>query len=1187
MGRVAGRVVVMPADRGVDGLLVSAYTVPAGEQSSARVRKRRLGSVITGPNGSFTIEYGAGERESPLQAEAWQLTVTVEVPGETPSSPLASETRDDAAPLESFRFVIRESRLNSAGVTLPAPISTDDLILRRRADRLVQQKLDQEESRLLAEHLDLSTKRRSHTAPQFQNFLGRLSSASSARREHHANGYLPPDANIEAENVRAIRHGLAEPFSHRRVSGGAVIEDDARNALVEKYGAALKGIPADQIEHLAWPWKKFVKGVLIAWPRWKKCGHDDENDCVRLLEGETPAETPHPPDAPNGDQPQPPAVTGPIDLATLVHVQSDSATSPETPASITLRAALQDVQAGVDGFLLRSGPADSPAMFDFHHLRIAFEPVWQELFDDRFSETAHELYSTLAEAGVDPNTYLFTEGDQLSLTFAKKNVTKAKSEKTPPPDASVVKAFEITDAEWDALLKAGLNDELVTLAKYSTGEEPSPEETKVKEIADAMAAIVKLFPGVPVPEMPSVESIRRGFRRQGTRMISYARGRALKPDKLDQFHQLLEDLEKSIKEPFRFNVYAANQATRSINFGVVVNYRQRWEPVAYQVGELVKTVPLAPKEVRRFSKRTTIKRSRSEKEVDNSLHTRRTETSDTWRAESEIVSKATSKTNFQLGAQGGVNIGIANASGSTALSHDTASESHEVKKQFREAVFKAAEEYKQERTLQVETTESVESTAEDSGEISNPNDEIPVTYLFYQLQRRYRVSEEIRSVTPVVLVAQEFPKPSHIDNDWIVRHDWILRRCLLDDSFQPALNYLASKIVGDEVALRELFENLQQHRRLVEEVKDEVIAIGAQVASRYTALELAIAKHADAVQAEESDGGIVPMPVGFLVEGSDVSVEATRLREESARDALERAAKEEKELQARLDRETTALASATDTYVKQLSEHLNRVAQVDRLRVHIKQNIFYYMQAIWSHEPPDQRYFRLHDVSVPRLVGTKTYDIEIDEDAVPMPPDWKKPHKLTVHSDIDAEHLEFDALGDVADLDNLMGFKGNFMIFPMRERNDITDVMMTPYYDQVARLRDPDPLGDWTLQSFAEYVCCLKDELSEEQFERKLPGLIETYRLLKEHGADDGEIIVPTDSLYIEALPGVRPVLEDFKLLHRAVDVKRAMADVRAVELENLRMAARLLAGEREDPTIEKKVVIEGSGQPVVVTDNP
>jgi hypothetical protein len=72
-------------------------------------------------------------------------------------------------------------------------------------------------------------------------------------------------------------------------------------------------------------------------------------------------------------------------------------------------------------------------------------------------------------------------------------------------------------------------------------------------------------------------------------------------------------------------------------------------------------------------------------------------------------------------------------------------------------------------------------------------------------------------------------------------------------------------------------------------------------------------------------------------------------------------------------------------------------------------------------------------------------------------------------------------------------------------------------------------------------------------------------------------VVVPTNSLYIEALPGTHPLLEDFKLIHRAVDVKRAQADLRHVELENLRLASRLMKGEDEDPDIDKKIVVSGA----------
>jgi hypothetical protein len=78
---------------------------------------------------------------------------------------------------------------------------------------------------------------------------------------------------------------------------------------------------------------------------------------------------------------------------------------------------------------------------------------------------------------------------------------------------------------------------------------------------------------------------------------------------------------------------------------------------------------------------------------------------------------------------------------------------------------------------------------------------------------------------------------------------------------------------------------------------------------------------------------------------------------------------------------------------------------------------------------------------------------------------------------------------------------------------------------------------------------------------------------------------VPTKSLYIEALVGTHPLLEDFKLLHRALDVKKVQAETRHAELENIRLAARALEGDREDPDIEKKILIESGSNVLVDTE--
>src|SRR5207249_603054 len=92
------------------------------------------------------------------------------------------------------------------------------------------------------------------------------------------------------------------------------------------------------------------------------------------------------------------------------------------------------------------------------------------------------------------------------------------------------------------------------------------------------------------------------------------------------------------------------------------------------------------------------------------------------------------------------------------------------KKEFHEATLKAAQEYRLERTLEVDTTSVVETEEISSGEISNPNNELTVTYLFYELQRTYQISEQIHRARAVILVAQDVPAPHEIDEAWLVTY---------------------------------------------------------------------------------------------------------------------------------------------------------------------------------------------------------------------------------------------------------------------------------------------------------------------------------------------------------------------------------------------------------------------------------
>ena len=63
---------------------------------------------------------------------------------------------------------------------------------------------------------------------------------------------------------------------------------------------------------------------------------------------------------------------------------------------------------------------------------------------------------------------------------------------------------------------------------------------------------------------------------------------------------------------------------------------------------------------------------------------------------------------------------------------------------------------------------------------------------------------------------------------------------------------------------------------------------------------------------------------------------------------------------------------STNTQRRTAKNHFSMLADIERLRIHVKDNIMYYMQAIWTHEPPDQRYFRIYNYEVPEFGASGT-----------------------------------------------------------------------------------------------------------------------------------------------------------------------------------------------------------------------
>lgn len=863
--------------------------------------------------------------------------------------------------------------------------------------------------------------------------------------------------------------------------------------------------------------------------------------------------------------------------------ESHLATEPQLNNHLSVKADLEEVHSSIDKFRLQAGPADNTAFHDIYDLQIALPHIWTTVFDDDLANVGQQLYEqhvrVQQEVGVQHKNETFTSVEQLKRLKDDVRLT----------------FYAVAEGD-DRFIKVKQLVIEITLENWASLDEPT--KVALYELALTWGKTLdRTWGGTSNRNFDEAKKARQ--------LLKFA----LDNTKLSRVEKLLQDLETRLTESYKFDIFAPN----SINFGILVNYRQKWDPLYYQVGDLVNTIPLAPKEIRKYVKKRIVKKSRTEKEVESGLRSRKEDSATTFRVDAEIVRKAENSTNFNMNTSGGVDLKIWSAKGGGSTDIDSSRQSALTKKEFREAVLRAAEEYKREHKLDISTSQEDEVEDTFIGHIENPNEELPVTFLFYELQRLYTVSEKLHKVTPVVLVANDVPSPDAIDEEWLMAHDWILKRAILDDSFLPALDYLRNRFVGDEVSADVLRQNLLTHVSVVEKITQDVEIHEKTLAEWQEEIERATELYAETQTTQSS--GLLGGGLSFIFGGSVDDSETKRILMEATKERLGTARAKERELRSRMGSALTALQEATNKYTHALENQMSRRTQILRLRSHVKDNILYYMQAIWSYEPPDQRFFRLYNMQVQEverpedsvLETTPTFYPGIDSEDELFGDSRQSQYvrvNLPGHSPV-----TFKRLVEIADLNTLLGYKGNYMIFPLKENNPVTMFMMQDFITlpkssyfgdptaqgsamtaegkKAPQVVDPDKRSQYTTNEVVKIVQCYVDSKSgrlSNAEQTKLSNLVKER--MEEVESEPNVVIVPSDSLYIEALRGTHPILEAFKLLHRATDVQKAQAEVRHEELENLRLALRLIEQKLEDPDIDKKISVEGINQPTTAIVN-
>ncbi|MFN3590914.1 MAG: hypothetical protein ACK4TG_01855 [Thermaurantiacus sp.] len=940
-----------------------------------------------------------------------------------------------------------------------------------------------------------------------------------------------------------------------------------------------------------------------------------------------------------------------------------------------------DIEASL-GHSLATGPADSPMVHNISVLHVAWEDVWTAAIDSVTRDKVAELYAELVQL-VDyapPPVRENGEVRELKELLAElSDLVRGVSADLSSPSALMDWLGEDLRDVWPHMSSyeqqkmlyfhhvdefAAVNGRIAGALKETTGPKFTLEallqtlDVASFSLIPMTGDIWKLSyrPYIDNPaylsDMPDFAGYDRSWiysqtighlarhatARKDAILLKNSARTALRSgtsvSSLGRAEALIAELQDRARQPYHFDVFAPD----TYNFGLLTTYRQTWVPLAYQAGDLAGTIPLAPGETRTYDVKRTATQTERRSETSGSTGIRTDETGGTLRAEAEIVRRTNQAMKQGVDTSVGGSFGgkIAGVGAKTDfkfggdMSADMGSDSASTKREFREQTQRMVQEYRAEHQVEISLERSTSEERQDTRQISNTNNEISVTYLFYELQRCFEVSARLQAATPVILVAFDVPSPDQISEAWLLEHAWIIRGVLLDRDLAPVLGELSESFAGDEVAVEVLEAQWKTQLAIVSELRRQLSGFTDLRDAARQAVERA-AREVRASPAPTPASSTAPMPLTieaavaaalFERGGTQSGMgEALGSERDSARQALDWADADRSDAETALRESIGALERATSIYIDAVRQRLNRRTRIDQLILHVKANILHYMQAIWRREVADQRYLRLYDLEIqwpgegkvalrPVMPSRRPGGTGSNVDLLPpgahtLPSPGHAPAKSPlidrlgfppVQDDLASslgaafeamvnvpEFAETRKLHQVADLDRILGFRGNYAAFRLKEPNALSIHMMQDFLDSYFGLRDPDPFGNLPTAEealhLAECAWNQPDITDEDQADiaRWLADALEMANEVSDI------VTVPTGELFIEALPGTHPVLEDFKLRHRAADAAKAEAEARSAAIETLRRARRLMDGDTASPSVDRLIKVEGANPTISI----
>jgi hypothetical protein len=694
--------------------------------------------------------------------------------------------------------------------------------------------------------------------------------------------------------------------------------------------------------------------------------------------------------------------------------------------------------------------------------------------------------------------------------------------------------------------------------------------------AQMMEAIVaELPPSGPIPvDIEDIEKIIRVAALGGGSLrgnpIMMEEERQMWPGRL---HTFWINLVPTLKEMFEDTSPEEGLSEES-----VPNYGYRFQLFNFNP-RIIRTIPLGPKQTERVSTkvvRRTMLRHTSE---DLQATERSTDVSDTATNSTEVLREAARSLGWHAEAQGTARWGWGSAKVSAGVKGETKNRDQRATKKLSEVMRKTAGKLRTESKVIVSTETEAEFEEQTVSEIQNPNDEIPLTYVFRTLQHQFDLFTSIKEVSNVIMVAEPVPRPAQITRAWLKRYDWIIARVLLDDSYRETLNSL----------------NLVESRRHSDELE-----VTLQKILQKTVGHL---------------GNLATNSGSFSMENVDIAQEAQR----GYREAVQKSREEAKRRRLERRKVLRLLQHVEDNilhYCRAIwsqEDPDQRLLRYRRLGLGIPTEWDFVLE-----EPDPEELF----VKIENASENEEGDIVIELDG------W---YVANPESSV--------SISDIIDPSGPIGFFGNYALFEMKPEYSGENIfpmlndLKTPYlYVEPSETEDCEAPEEASQNASTSAPVILDPRLIElkEKYAKNPPAdecfvdldtiremvnLVPDLRVLAEQARLDDEeaksvgqaannlielvnnkdlfrkyyaeylfrkdrsrrFLLETNNLVVDIQVGEGSVMEEFKKAHREIDVEKAIAERDQLRLENRRRTELLNAGNLADPDIDKVTIVAGT----------